>query len=187
MNTIRKRAVFFDRDGTLNVEKNYLWRIEDFEFFPGVPNAIRQLNRAGVLVVVVTNQSGVARGYFQLDDVRFLHDHIQSELMASGARIDGFYICPHHPDFGHPPRRCDCRKPAPGMLLRAAKDLDIDLNASYMVGDKLDDLEAARRAGCVPLLVETGYGRETVHLAAARGVQTFASMPEAVARILAGI
>ncbi|MDO3379591.1 D-glycero-beta-D-manno-heptose 1,7-bisphosphate 7-phosphatase [Geoalkalibacter halelectricus] len=157
-----RRAVFLDRDGTINVEKDYLFRSEDFEFIPGAPAAIARLNRAGFLVVVVTNQSGVARGFFDSEDVRRLHEHLQSELAAQGAAVDAFYLCPHHPEQGLGPYKidCDCRKGHPGMLLQAAAEHGIDLEQSFMVGDKMADVQAGRRAGCRPLLVLTGYGTE---------------------------
>lgn len=159
------KAVFLDRDGTINEEKNYLHLPEDFVFIPGVPQAIRRLNQAGFLVVVVTNQSGVARGYFELTDVQRLHEHVACGLAAEQAHVDGFYICPHHPEAGQglERRQCDCRKGAPGLLLQAAEELHIDLQQSFMVGDKDADLEAGRRAGCTPFLVLTGYGTETAH------------------------
>lgn len=154
-----RKAVFLDRDGTLNVEKEYLYRVEEFEFVPGAPEAIRQLNRAGLLVVVVTNQSGVARGYYTEEDVHTLHSHIAQELEHSGARVDAWLYCPHHPSgrgsYGLP---CTCRKPLPGMLLEAARRMDIDLEASVMIGDKRADVEAALAAGCRPILVRSGYG-----------------------------
>ncbi len=115
----KKRAVFLDRDGTINVERDYLFRVEDFEFIEGAPEAIRSLREAGYLVVVVTNQSGVARGYFGLDDVERLHRHLQRGLARFGTAVDAFYVCPHHPRFGE---ECDCRKGSPGMLLRAAEE-----------------------------------------------------------------
>lgn len=155
-----KRAVFLDRDGTINVEVDYLHRRTDFAFIPGAPQAIRRLKEAGYLVVVVTNQSGVARGYYDEAAVSALHAHIQEELAAIGTRIDAFYLCPHHPSEGVGEYRveCDCRKGAPGMLLRAAREHDIDLAASWMVGDKLADIEAGMAAGSRPILVRTGYG-----------------------------
>jgi D-glycero-D-manno-heptose 1,7-bisphosphate phosphatase len=180
-----RRAVFLDRDGTINEERNYLHRVEDFAFIPGVPQAIARLNRAGYLVVVVTNQSGVARGYFDLADVQVLHAHVQRQLAKAWARVDGFYICPHHPEEGREPwrRRCDCRKGAPGLLLQAAESLRIDLARSFMVGDKPADIEAGRRAGCMPLLVLTGYGRRTAQ-SLDPAVARFASLVEAVDFIL---
>jgi len=159
----RRRAVFLDRDGTINVERDYLYRPEEFTFISGAPEAIRALKVAGFLVVVVTNQSGVARGYFGPAEVEQLHAHIQSELATFDTAIDAFYYCPHHPQAGHGSYRvdCDCRKGRPGMLLQAAHDYDIDLTRSYMVGDKDADIEAGRSAGCTSVLVLTGYGAET--------------------------
>jgi len=157
-----RRAVFLDRDGTINEEKDYLWRIEDFAFIPGAPEAIRRLREAGFLVVVVTNQSGVARGYFSQADVERLHEHIQRELAKIGTAVDAFYLCPHHPEKGQGELKidCDCRKGRPGMLLQAATEHGIDLAASWMIGDKRADLEAGRAAGCRSLLVRTGYGEK---------------------------
>lgn len=157
-----KPAVFLDRDGTINEEKDYLHRIEDFAFIPGAPEAIRRLKDAGCRVIVVTNQSGVARGYFSREDVARLHEHIQRELARIGAAVNAFYLCPHHPDEGIGEFKvdCDCRKGKPGMLLQAAAEHGIDLAASFMVGDKRADLEAGRAAGCRSLLVRTGYGTE---------------------------
>ncbi len=154
-----KRAVFIDRDGTINQEKDYLYRIEEFEFVPGAPEAIRRLNEAGYLVVVVTNQSGVARGYYSEEDVENLHRHIAGELNLVGARVDAWLYCPHHPSGkGSYALPCLCRKPLPGMLHEAARRFDIELEASVMIGDKLADIEAARAAGCRPILVRSGYG-----------------------------
>ena len=155
-----RRAVFLDRDGTINVERDYLFRCEDFEFIAGAPQAIKQLNDAGFLVVVVTNQSGVARGYYSEKDVQHLHNFVQEQLIGSGAHIDAFYYCPHHPDkgVGAYRKQCDCRKGAPGMLIEAAQEYDIDLSRSFIVGDKLADVEAGLSAGCTPLLVLTGHG-----------------------------
>jgi D-glycero-D-manno-heptose 1,7-bisphosphate phosphatase len=156
----KRAAVFLDRDGTLNEEKAYLHRVEDFAFIPGAVEAVKALREAGFLVIVVTNQSGVARGYYSEGDVAALHRHIQGELARHATRIDAFYSCPHHPTQGKGRYRqvCDCRKGAPGMLLRAAVEHRIDLAQSYMVGDKVADMEAGERAGCTPILVMTGYG-----------------------------
>lgn len=154
-----KPAVFLDRDGTINQEKEYLYRIEDFEFVPGAPEAIRMLNAAGLFVVVVTNQSGVARGYYTEADVEALHRHIDVELASYGARVDAWLYCPHHPTVnGSYAAPCGCRKPLPGMLLEAADRYGIDLTASVMIGDKRADLEAGRAAGCRQILVRSGYG-----------------------------
>lgn len=156
-----KRAVFLDRDGTINVEKEYLYRIEEFEFISGTPEAIRLLNEAGFFVVVVSNQSGVARGYYTEEDVDILHRFIAAELKKSGARVDAWSFCPHHPQGrGSYSLECRCRKPLPGMLIEAAQRHDIDLEASVMIGDKLVDIEAGKAAGCRTILVRTGYGAE---------------------------
>ena len=159
----KKQAVFLDRDGTINVEKNYLHKVEDFEFIPGAPEAIKNLKDGGFLVIVVSNQAGIARGYFDEAAVEKLHQHIQVELAAYGTSIDAFYFCPHHPDEGLGAYKvlCDCRKGNPGMLLQAAREYDVDLERSFMVGDKLADLEAGQRAGCQSILVLTGYGEKT--------------------------
>lgn len=159
-------AVFLDRDGTINVEKEYLHRAEEFEFVPGAPEAIRLLKEAGFLVVVVTNQSGVARGYYDEAAVHRLHRFVDLELATVGASVDAYYLCPHHPHHGIGPYRteCACRKPLPGMLLNAAADLGIDLSRSWIVGDKAADVEAGLAAGCRTILVRTGYGAGEEHL-----------------------
>lgn len=155
-----RRAVFLDRDGTLNVEKDYLFRPEEFEFILGAPQAVRRLKAAGFLVVVVTNQSGVARGFYGEAEVERLHRHVQQLLVPFDTSIDAFYFCPHHPVDGIGRYRvdCDCRKGRPGMLLQAAREHRIDLSRSYMIGDKPADIEAGTAAGCTPILVRTGYG-----------------------------
>ena len=179
-------AVFLDRDGTINVEKNYLYRIEDFEFIPGAPEAIKLLKDSGYLVVVVTNQSGVARSYYTLEDVHRLHYHIQSELAEHSTSVDAFYICPHHPaeGVGEYKTECTCRKPAPGMLLQAAADLGIDLTRSFMVGDKLADVEAGKRAGCRSILVMTGYGKDSAEDVQTSSEADVESILSAVHRII---
>lgn len=153
-------AVFLDRDGTINQERNYLCKIEEFELISGVPQALKVLQDAGFLLVVVSNQSGVARGYFSLQDVQHLNVYMSRQLAQHGVCLDGIYICPHHPTAGIGELRqdCNCRKGKPGMLLQAARDLNIDLPNSYMIGDKGSDVEAGVAAGCVSLLVRTGYG-----------------------------
>ena len=153
-------AVFLDRDGTINEEVSFLSRMEQLKLFPQTPEAIRLVNAAGMKAVVVTNQSGIARGYFTEAFVRSVHDRINELLRADGAFIDGFYVCPHHPVYGNGiyKQDCDCRKPKPGLLLQAAAELDIDLARSYMVGDMLKDIEAGKKAGAKGVLVRTGYG-----------------------------
>jgi D-glycero-D-manno-heptose 1,7-bisphosphate phosphatase len=161
-NTVKpsRKAVFLDRDGVINVEKGYVHRIEEFEIFPGVPRAIKLLRDSGFLVIVVTNQSGVARGYYSLETVHRLHRHLDQELAASGARIDAYYVCPHHPEHGIGDLKvdCSCRKPLPGMLIQASVDNDIDLSVSYMIGDKWTDVAAGLDAGCRPVFLKTGSG-----------------------------
>ena len=155
-----KRAVFLDRDGTLIEESGYLDRLERLVFFPFSVDAVRVLNRAGFAVVVITNQAGIARGIVRESFVEEAHRHIAGRLEAGGARIDGFYFCPHYPggvveQFS---RTCDCRKPQPGLLLRAAADLNLDLEHSFVVGDRWHDLAAGQAVGATGVLVRTGLG-----------------------------
>ncbi len=142
-------VVFLDRDGVINADIGYLWRREDFVWIPGAPAAIRLFNERGRPVVVVTNQSGVARGYYSEQDVESLHRWMNAELNRQGARIDAFYFCPHHPDGAIPEytRVCDCRKPQPGMLLQAMEDWRADPAKSFLIGDKESDVAAAAAAG----------------------------------------
>lgn len=154
-------AVFLDRDGTLIEESGYLDRLERLVFFPYSVDAVRVLNRAGFLVVIVTNQAGIARGIVKESFVGEAHRHIATRLAAGGARIDGFYYCPHYPTGTVEQYRttCDCRKPAPGLLRRAAADLDIDLARSFVVGDRWHDLAAGQAVGARGVLVRTGLGK----------------------------
>ena len=154
-----KPAIFIDRDGTLNVEKNYLHLWQDWEWIPGAVEAIKHFNAAGYLVIVTSNQAGVARGLYSEADIDALHHQVDADLQRQGGRIDAYYYCPHHPEHGAV-RDCDCRKPEPGMLLQAAREHEIDLASSYMIGDKVSDVEAGLNAGVIPILVETGYGAE---------------------------
>jgi D-glycero-D-manno-heptose 1,7-bisphosphate phosphatase len=154
-------AVFLDRDGTLIEEAGYLDRLERLVFYPFSVDAVRALNRGGFAVVIVTNQAGVARGIFREAFVDEAHRHVRARLEAGGARVDGFYYCPHHPEASVPEYRmaCNCRKPQPGLLVRAAADLDLDLARSFVVGDRWHDIQAGRAVGSRTLLVRTGYGR----------------------------
>ena len=156
----KHKAVFLDRDGTINVEVQYLSQVKDFQFIPGVPWALKCLKDAGFLLVVVTNQSGIGRGYYDEAALDSIHSHMHEDLAKFGASIDACYFCPHHPEHGTGDYRkeCGCRKPLPGMLQQAALDLDIDLAASFMIGDKLADVEAGLAAGCTSMLVLTGHG-----------------------------
>lgn len=165
----RRAAVFLDRDGTINEEVGYLDRMEKLQLIPGAADAIRWINESGMKAVVVTNQSGITRGLFDEAFVAQVHARLREMLRAEGALIDAFYFCPHHPTEGRVEylKICDCRKPAPGMLLRAAEELRIDPNHSYMVGDTLKDIEAGARAGTRGVLVRTGCGEESVAALAA--------------------
>jgi D-glycero-D-manno-heptose 1,7-bisphosphate phosphatase len=142
-------GAFLDRDGVLNVDINYLHKVEDVVWIDGALAAVRRLNAHFARVIVVTNQSGVARGLYREDDVRRVHAWMAATAAAQGARIDAFYYCPHHPTAGTGPntRPCDCRKPEPGMLLRAIDEHAIDPALSLMIGDQASDVEAAQRAG----------------------------------------
>ncbi|MBN2283094.1 MAG: HAD family hydrolase [Deltaproteobacteria bacterium] len=159
---MKTAAVFLDRDGTINEETGYLRSLEDLRIFPESFEAVRLINRMGVLALVVTNQSGVARGFFDEAFVAAVHEELRNQMGHHGAVIDGFYYCPHHPTEGTGKYRitCDCRKPKPGMILQAARDFDIDLKRSYLIGDTLRDMETAENAGVTGVLVDTGYGKE---------------------------
>ena len=152
------RAIFLDRDGTLVEPRHYPARPADLVLYAGVGAELRRLQDAGFRLIVVTNQSGVARGYYTEDDLALMHAHLRRELARDGVRLDAVYHCPHHPDGAVPTfaRLCDCRKPAPGLLLCAAADLGLDPRRSWLVGDILDDIEAGNRAGCRTVLVDLG-------------------------------
>jgi D-glycero-D-manno-heptose 1,7-bisphosphate phosphatase len=157
-----KRAVFLDRDGTVIEEVGYLNRLDRVAFFPWSVDAIRVLNDAGLLVIIVTNQAGVARGYFDETLVRETHALIDRRMREGGARVDAYYYCPHHPDGVVEAFRktCECRKPKPGMIHQAARDLDVDVRGSFVVGDRWLDVQMGRAAGATTVLVRTGYGLE---------------------------
>lgn len=154
------KAVFLDRDGTINEEVGYLSDLSDLRLIPGAGAAIKRLNDSGMKVVLVTNQSGIARGYFSEALLQEIHDRLEQLLRDEGARLDAIYYCPHHPSSGnsHYTRDCDCRKPGTGLIDKAARDLDIDVKHSYVVGDKWSDVELGQRAGAHSVLVRTGYG-----------------------------
>ncbi|HUD70318.1 MAG TPA: HAD family hydrolase [Dongiaceae bacterium] len=159
-------AIFMDRDGTVCEEVGYVNHVSRSRLLPGSAEAVRLVNEAGYVAVLVTNQSGVARGLFDEALVRAVHEQLARSLADAGARLDAFYFCPHHPREGHAPYRvdCECRKPRPGMLTRAAREHDLDLAASWMIGDSLVDLEAGAAAGASTVHVLTGYGRGLVEL-----------------------
>ncbi len=150
------RAVFLDRDGTLIEDRHYVGRLEDVVMIPGVPRALARLGAAGFRLVVVTNQSGVARGYFEMRDVEAIHAFLTETFARDGITIVDWLVCPCHPDDG-----CDCRKPSPKLVLDAANEYGLDLARSYFVGDSPADIGCGRAAGTKTVLVRTGKGRET--------------------------
>jgi heptosyltransferase II len=160
-------TIFFDRDGTLNPDPGYIGRPEDFELHPGVGAALSRLNRAGARLILVTNQSGIARGKFTLTDLEAIHDKLRDLLAVHGARVDAIYHCPHHPDEG-----CTCRKPNIGMAERAIAEFAVNRSRMYVVGDQAGDIEMAKRLEARGVLVTTGHGsRETLATLSARCLQ----------------
>ena len=158
---MKRRAVFMDRDGTISEEIGYVNHPSRYRVFPYSAEAVRILNEAGWLAILVTNQAGVARGYFTEDLIGTVHSVLTEELEKQGARLDAVYYCAHHPTVGVEPYRfdCDCRKPKPGLIKRAAQEFDIDLAQSWMIGDRYSDVELARNAGVRAAFVLSGYGR----------------------------
>jgi len=164
----RRPAIFLDRDGTLSHEVGYVNHPSRFRLYPWSVGAVRAINQAGWLAVIVTNQAGVARGYFPEVVVDEVNGRLREAMAAGGARLDGLYVCLHHPTVGEPPYRhdCDCRKPRPGMLRRAEEELGADLSRSWVVGDRLGDLQLAWSVGAKGALVLSGYGLgESTYLA----------------------
>lgn len=159
----KQKAVFLDRDGTINVYKGFLRNIEDFELIDGVADAIKEINNSGYLCIVVTNQPVIARGEVTYEQLDMIHKKMETLLGLQGAYIDGLYYCPHHPHKGYkgeiPELKfdCDCRKPKPGMLLKAAKDYNIDLSRSFMVGDGENDVMAGMAAGCKSIYIDSKF------------------------------
>lgn len=154
----KRPAVFFDRDGVLNLDRGYLYRWEDFEWMPGAMEAIKLLTDQGYLLFVVTNQSGIARGFYQEEDVYKLHGYMAEEVEQRGGAIHSFYFCPHHPDgiIEKYTKACDCRKPLPGLIQQACQEWPVDLNASFLIGDMQRDLDAANGAGIPGYLFSEG-------------------------------
>ncbi len=157
-----KRAVFLDRDGTLNVDVGYLHRLEDLELFPWTADALRLLKRAGYTLVVVTNQSGIAQGLIDPSFIQICHDEMRARLQRGGADLDALYYCSHHPrgSITELATECRCRKPATGMVDDAVRDLGIDPTRSWVVGDKWIDVQLGHAAGARSILVRTGWGAE---------------------------
>ena len=153
---MKRRAVFIDRDGTINYDPGYLGDPARFRFLAGVVDALRRLRSAGFLLFIISNQSGIARGYFRREDLDRIHEMMLEALRREGVVMDGIYYCPHHPEDG-----CTCRKPSPEMVIRAARSNDIDLGSSYFIGDRETDIETGKNAGCRTILVLTGEGENT--------------------------
>lgn len=163
----KQKAIFLDRDGTINNYVGFLRNIEDFELMPGVADAIKYINASGYLTIVVTNQPVIARGEVSLKELQTIHNKMETLLGKEGAYVDAIYYCPHHPHKGYDGERieykieCECRKPKPGMLLKAAKDFNIDLGKSWMIGDEENDILAGKRSGCKTCLIGDGnFGQD---------------------------
>lgn len=179
---MRRPAVFIDRDGTISEEVGYVNHPSRYRVYPYSAEAVGKLNQAGWLAILVTNQAGVARGYFAESMIREVHHILTDELAREGARLDAIYYCPHHPSVGAPPFRqaCDCRKPLPGLITRAAAEHHIDLDNSWMIGDRASDVELARNANLRSAFVLSGYGRGEWEFSR----HTFKHTPEIIAENL---
>ncbi len=155
-------AIFLDRDGTINEDVNFLSKPEQLILIDGSAEAIKEANELGLKVIVFTNQSGIARGYFTEDDLHRVHKRLDELLAQKGARIDAYYYCPHHPVEGNGEYKveCECRKPKDGMLQRASREQNIDLKKSFVIGDRCIDIQAGKTAGATTILVLTGYGKD---------------------------
>ena len=176
----KQRAIFLDRDGTINIYKGFLRNINDFELIQGIGDAIQRINEQGYLAIVVTNQPVIARGELSKEELEEIHNRMETELGREGAYLDGIYVCPHHPDKGYEGEvvglkiDCACRKPKPGMLLCAEKDFNINLEESWMVGDRESDIKAGRAAGCRTALVGgEDYGQDVTVASVADFVEHF--------------
>jgi D-glycero-D-manno-heptose 1,7-bisphosphate phosphatase len=167
-----RAGVFFDRDGTLNEDVDFLTHPDQLRIILGAVDAVRKVNQSGMAACIISNQSGIARGIFTESDLAGVHARLIQEFAAGGARFDRIDYCPHHPTAGIAPYRtaCDCRKPMPGMLLRAAQSLDLDLSRSYVIGDKMIDVQAGQAVGSSGILVLTGYGVGSMSECRAAGV-----------------
>ncbi|MCR6629385.1 MAG: D-glycero-beta-D-manno-heptose 1,7-bisphosphate 7-phosphatase [Magnetospirillum sp.] len=175
----QRRFVLIDRDGTLNVERHYLSDPDQLQLIPGAGAAVAALNRAGFGVAVITNQSGVARGYFDLARLDAIHARLRALLAAEGAKIDGLYVCPHGPDDD-----CDCRKPLPGMVRQAVAEHGFDPARAVVIGDKEVDVELGRAVGATTILVRTGHGGEYAATTTADRVAD--DLAQAVSLVLSG-
>jgi len=164
-------GVFLDRDGTINEEVDFLRTPDELRLIDGAADAIRRLNARGVVTCVISNQSGVARGYLTESDLHVIHERLRSDLKEGGASLDRIYYCPHYPD-GMPPYNtiCDCRKPKPGMILQGIQEFSLDPARSFVVGDRTVDILAGRAAGASAILVLTGYGKESLRECTSGGI-----------------
>ena len=159
-----EKYIFLDRDGTINVEKHYLHKIEDFEYENGVLEALEGLQKLGYKFIIVTNQAGIAKGYYTERDYLILEEFIEKDLLKKGIIIQKTYHCPHHPQGKIPYNvNCECRKPKTGMFIKAIEEFNIDIENSYMVGDRFTDLKPADELGIYPVLIKTGYGTEQLN------------------------
>ena len=185
---VNKRAVFLDRDGVIVKQEEYLNRAEDLVLIPGTGEAIARLNAASILVIVVTNQAGIAKGHLTLSALEEIHARLRRELSTYKARLDAIYYCPHHPEATIPAflRDCPCRKPGIGMFEKARDEHGIDLDISYLVGDATGDILAGKHAGCRTILVATGFGGSDERYVIKPDLRV-ADLPEAVERILAEV
>lgn len=183
-------TVFIDRDGTINIDAGYINHPDSFVMYPYAPQAVRMLNEAGFLAVVITNQSGLARGFFTIDIMNKVHDKMNRLLKLGGARIDGLYYCPHDPNARVEEFRaeCGCRKPKTGMIEAALKDLPVDNSRMYFIGDKYSDMRTGFASGCKTIMTETGYGKGELLFKSSgwerRPDKTAANLLEAVRLIL---
>ncbi len=166
-----QKAVFLDRDGVINHEISFIHRHEDMKLYDFTPRSVKKINRSDYLAIAITNQSVVARNLCTIEELQVIHNKMETDLGAEGAKLDAIYFCPHHPDKGYPEENpvfkveCECRKPKPGMLLQAANDYHIDLAKSFMIGDSRRDIEAGKRAGCTTIGVRSGYGQKNADIA----------------------
>ena len=154
------KAIFLDRDGVINKDHDYVCRIADFEFIPKAVEGLKKLQEVGYKLIIISNQSGIARDYYQEKDVKILHEYMLNELNKKSVQIDKIYYCPHHPSDGNGKYTtdCDCRKPKPGLIKKAVQEFNIDLKQSFFIGDKTADIQTGKNAGCATVLVKTGYG-----------------------------
>lgn len=187
--TAHRRGVFLDRDGTINEEIEFLRTPDEVQLIPGAGAAIRSLNEKHFVTCVISNQSGVARGFLTEADLVPIHERLEHELGRDDARLDRIYYCPHHPTEGQPPYKiaCDCRKPKTGMLRKGAEEFNLDLKRSFVVGDRIVDVQAGQAVGATTILVLTGYGKTAAEECAREGVRpdrTATSIVEAVDFIL---